>query len=605
MNTYALYLERLALVLALSGLLLFLLLAGAAMPAGAQGTPTPVPLVTLIPPTLLPPAPTPTPLPPLTQSALARIKARDPQTLIVGIPYNIKPFAFLTGTGTADSFEVDGFEADLATAIAEDWGIKIRFRQVTRQTGISLLLGGQIDLLMGQVLLSRDAQTLLDFSDPIFVGRQVALTLAENPIKDISQLDGKSVGVVIGSRSEEALAGWIAASGIKPTVARQIMLDDGLRALGNKEIAALVADRWELDQAVRGKIQGVKLLEGVIRTEPYAIALARHDESLRILVNRTLQRLVAGKRLDPIYDLWFPGDLIPVEDRTLPRVWNGLDDDKRTLNDFPTDLLRPAQPVLARIKAGQPVRVAGLGAAPGPDGKLPVLDAFNQALVTEMARRWGVQIQVVPATSGKAEAENALASGQADLAVGLEPRWGTVDRFDYVGVYAERGYRMMVRVGSGIQTFAALREGVRTIGTFNNDPAAFDIARKLAASVGVREDAIPGARYATDDEAVQAVFNNNVRIFFADSFRLLPLAQANARSVELTKTLYERKPISFGAPLNDADFRVLVEITLQEMYRDGAYGRIWSSVFGAGTPPTVSMIIWPGTLAPFGVKTGG
>src|SRR5512141_358981 len=70
--------------------------------ASAQQTPrTPVPLATLVPPTLVPPPPV-TPTQPPTQSALAvikskgRISSNNRPTLIVGIPYNIKPFASLT-----------------------------------------------------------------------------------------------------------------------------------------------------------------------------------------------------------------------------------------------------------------------------------------------------------------------------------------------------------------------------------------------------------------------------------------------------------------------------------------------------------------------------
>src|SRR3954447_14940854 len=80
----------------------------------AQSPRTPIPLVTLVPPTLVPPPPTATPPGPLTQSAIAQIKNRvDPSVdkrpvLIVGIPYNLNRFAVLKDTG-----EVEGFEAEI------------------------------------------------------------------------------------------------------------------------------------------------------------------------------------------------------------------------------------------------------------------------------------------------------------------------------------------------------------------------------------------------------------------------------------------------------------------------------------------------------------
>ena len=63
------------------------------------------------------------------------------------------------------------------------------------------------------------------------------------------------------------------------------------------------------------------------------------------------------------------------------------------------------------------------------------------------------------------------------------------------------------------------------------------------------------------------------------------------------------KAISFAVPRNDADFRVLVDVTLQEMYRDGTYQKIYNANFGVGNP--LNVLVWPGASTLFGVKTSG
>src|SRR5260221_8028530 len=414
---------------------------GAAGVASAQDQRTPIPLVTLVPPTLVPPPPAATATPPLTQSALAHIKTNN--KLVVGFLYNIGRFSTLTDIGS-----VDGFEPDLAQAIADDWGVTLEPKQVTRQNGRAQLLSGQIDLLMGEVLISRDDQALVDYSDPYFINKEVALAGNDFGGKSINDLAGQPVGVVQGSRAEQTFNSWMQANGLTATVTRYPMLDgvgSALNALAAKQVTAVIGDRWELDQqAGNGVMQNVKLLDGIFQSEPCAIAMRRFDGNLRSLVNRTLQRLVEGKRLDPIYDANFPKGLLPATDRPLLRVWTGLDDDKRAIADFPTDINMPAQPVLAKLKAGQPLRVAGLGAPPDANGKQPLLDAFNQALINELTRRWGVQVQLVPDSYGKAE--DLLASGPADLAVGLEPPWGTLDRparTVYPAIYVLPYYRSL------------------------------------------------------------------------------------------------------------------------------------------------------------------
>jgi ABC-type amino acid transport substrate-binding protein len=578
------------------GLLVALPLLAVALPiASAQATRTPVPLVTLVPPTLVPPPPSPTATQPPTQSALARIKTRisanNRPTLIVGLPYNVERFASLTTTGS-----VAGFEADLAQAIADDWGVDLLRPQVTRQDAMDMLLSGQIDLLMGQVMISRDPQTAVDFSDPIFVNKQVALVLGDASAKDVKDLGGQTVGVVIGSRSEQALAEWSKANNIQVDVKRYAMLDSGIRALFNREIVALAGDRWELDQK----------LSGVFRLEPYGIAMRRYDDNLRTLVNRTLQRLQQSKRLDPIYNQWFPRDLMPVEERVLPRVWANLDDDKRvpTDPDFPVDVIMPAQPVVARIKSGQPLRVAGLGAPPDASGRTPILEALDQVLINEMARRWGVRVQLVPDSYGKGE--DAVASGQADLAVGVEPHWGNVDRVDFAGLYAEHSYRLMTPFGSTqVRDFGDLFAGIRrNVAYFADDPGAVDLAKKAAEAYRIPADTITFVRLQTDNDAIQTLAVDHISAFvFGDSLRLYPIVQANPRFVQLTDASYGAKPISFAVPRNDADFRVLVEVTLQEMAKDGTYQRLWQATFPVGDP--LSIIVWPGSPTVFGIKTTG
>jgi ABC-type amino acid transport substrate-binding protein len=562
-------------------------------------------LTTLVPPTLFPPSATATPFPQITQSAIARIKGRinpanNKIVTVIGIPYNTPPFSELNENG-----EVVGFEADLALAIAEDWGTELELKQVTTQSGLRMLQTGEIDLLMGQVVVTRDESSPLDFSTPYFIGKQVALAMADDPIASVTELGDKNVGVVIGSRSETAFNEWVQANGMNVNTIGYAMLDDALRALYNREITAIVGDRWELDMRVsrRFRVEGLKLIgNDVFRSEPYAVGMLRYDAPLRSLVNRTLQRIQANGRLNAIYNAWFPEDLMPLSDRVEIPVWGSLDADQRTIADFQTDIVVPSQSVLERIRTGQPIRVAGMGAPALSNGQPNPMDAFGAAIVNEMARRWGVPVEFVPNTF--TNAEDTLASGAADIAVSLEPRWGSVDRFDYIGVYAVRGYRMVMRVGSEVRAFGDMGFGRRAVGTFADDPNAFEIARRLMKSVGIPENQISNQVYDNEQEALNAVFERqSSRVLFGDMFRLVPMHAANDAQLDITDRLYEPRPIAMAVPLNDAAFRLLVEATLQDMWQDGTYDRLWAEQYPYGEP--LNMIVYPGAKTLFGIRTTG
>ena len=575
--------------LLLAGLLIVLVtLAGSLPPAAAQSE-----LSTLVPPTLIPTLvqPTATPLPPI--SALAHILAdKDHPHLTIGILYNAPPFSSLTDTG-----DLVGFEADIGRAIAQDWGVQTTagnlpiFRQVTRQNGLDQLASGQIDMLMGKIIHSRDAEKHFDFSNTLFVNHEVALTMGDNPASSITDLAGQPlpVGVVAGSPAEQALTAWQKQTNTTLKVQRLPLLDDGIRALGNRQLSAVVADRWELDARVgNGKVAGVKLLNGAFRDEPYAIAIRPGDDSLRLLIDRTLQRLTANGQLDAIYSQWFPPSILPPDQRSIPIPWTGLDDDKRTISDFPTDIVLPAQSVLTRITTQKTLRVAGIN-SPDATGKLSLLDTFDQALINEMAKRWGVTVTFVP--GGTTSAEDQVASGAADLAVGLEAHWGTSttpDRVDFVSVYAVHGYRLMVASARTIRTFSDMLIS-KNIGIYADDPKAFDLAVSIAKGVNV----IDLRKYpiTSDDDIVSGIANGDLNAIFGDSLRVIPYALANPTLVLVTDKEYTRQPLAFAVPRNDSDFRAMVAETVQDMAADGTYQALWKAQFNIGNP--LSIGYWP------------
>jgi ABC-type amino acid transport substrate-binding protein len=519
----------------------------------------------------------------LQTSALALIRQnKDRPRLRIGILYNAEPFASLSDTG-----DVIGFEADIGRAIAEDWGIPTGagnpslFRQVTRQNGVDLLERGEIDLLMGQMVITRDREKFLDFSHPYFMNSQVALALSSQPKRTLTDLGGSTIGVVLGTPSEAAVSQWAVQSGAQVTIKRVLMFDDGIRALVSGEIAVLVGDRWELDARVRGAgLSGLKLLEGVFQQEPYAIAIRNYDYALRMLVNRTLQRLAKSNRLDQLYAQWFPESILPKDRRVIPTVWNNLDDDKRSILDFPVEIAAPGAPVIARMNGSKVLRVGGLG-QPNVTGSLAPIDAYGQAVVNDLARRWGVTAQFVPG-----DAVDLLASGGADLAIGLEPRWGNndlPDRVDYTAPYAMHGYRLLVVTQRNISGFGDLQIGLgKNIGIFADDEGSFAEAERVAKTAGVIN--LQKILIRDENEIPALVSQPLINSVFGDSLRLVPLAKKYSNFMTLLPQEYTREPISFAVPRGDSEFRVLVEITLQDMAREGIYQQLWNSQFGIGEP---------------------
>lgn len=554
--------------------------------ATATPTLTPYPTSTPSAPTLVPPTPlptlTPTPYTPPSQSALAAVQTLD--TLRVGTLYNAFPFSWLNERG-----EVEGYEAEVLRALGAEVGIDIEFMQVTRNNAENMLLSERVDVLIGQQIHTRDRDTRLDFSHPYFVNYEMMVVLTDAPYNTLQDLAGQPVSVAIGSRSERALRNWAAQNSVTFDIRTYFTEEAALDALQNGEVAGMVGP---LDSLRRAGRQGMRLITEPVLTEYYGIVVRQHDVNLRNLLNRSIQRLKASGRLEVIFADWFNED--PVDFTQLIPIYDALFDDPRGIDDFPTDMPYPAQSITDRIASGQPLRVAGLvpfGQEP-PNALYRITNAFNQALIQEMARRWNVQVEVVPGSP--LTAVDAVVGGMADIAVGVTPRWDGADRAEYSQPYILHGDRLVVPTNS--QVVNGFQDMLGTgwwIGYFADDAPDADKIRAIADQFGVGQNVRDPFAIQDEDNALYAMtVENNLDAVFGDSLRLTALIRDGYEgSVRMLDTPFgDSVPVAFALPRNDADFRELVNFTLQDMARDGTFQQLWAEHFGVGDPIPVRYV---------------
>ncbi|HEX3049387.1 MAG TPA: transporter substrate-binding domain-containing protein [Aggregatilineaceae bacterium] len=565
-------------------LLLLAVLSVPTMGAGAfQATPT-SPAPTLVPPTPMPVQATP-------QAVVADVSSlasvQETRVLRVGTLYNAYPFAWLNEYG-----EVDGYEAEILRAIGIELEVEIEFVQVTRQNAIDMLHNGQVDILIGQQVLTRDRENTLDFSHPYFLNQERMVKRQDSPYADLSQMMDKPVAVEVGSRSERALRHWMAASGVQLDVRTYFSESLALDALSNGEVEGMVGPEDSLRRAGR---QGMSFVDSPLLLEPYAIALRGWDVNMRNLLNRSLQRLKASGRLDEIYGNWFPGTTMDFD--LLVPVYDTLYEDARKLDDFPTDIPMPNPSVVSRIADGLPIRVAGLvGEGEEAPAIQRIINALNKAMIEEMARRWGAKLEYIP--NSYMNAVDLVANGQADLAVGASPRWDGADRAEYSVPYIRHGDRLLVPSNSKLTTgFADMLGTGWIIGYFADDAPDADHIKKMAEIFNVSRNISDPFQILQEDRAIYTmVGEQNIDAIYGDSLRLLALMRdyEEPDQVKLLDKWYgDVLPISFGMPRNDAEFRALVDFTLQDMAQDGTYQRFWADLFGLGDP--LPMLYWAAT----------
>lgn len=546
------------------------------------------PIPTLVPPTLVP-----TPqvagddgLP--SQSAVTRIRERS--VLRVGILYNEPPYGEFTIRG-----EVAGYDADIARALADAWGVEIEFVQVTRQNRIEMLRAGEVDLLIAAMIHERGLDPFVEFSQTYRVGQQSVMVNAEDESPLLINLANKRIGYVAATPAETAVQAWQQRSGIPVQLQSFLTLDEAYAALFANEVDAVVAREERLLRVAASAPDAIRILEEPVAREPYAIGILRQDVPLRNLVNHTLQYLLADNGIDPtkstlgeLHASYFPGDDFSYD--ALP-VYSNVGEEAPSLAMYDETIRFPQGYVAPRILSERTLRVAGLQAIDSlPPAQQPIAQ-INRAIIDQLAERWGVTIQIV-----EGDAIQLVESGQVDIAVGIEPDWTFASQVDFSQPYLMHGERLLIPSNRDVERFPDLRGQI--VATLSSDAGVQDRAQTWADSVNVR------VRFfeTTQEGAARSILQDlNANVLYGDTLDLLPIYRENRDAFKFGPTWYSREYFVLALPRNDIDFRRLVNYTLQEMERDGTL----DSVLIPLTPPDENLLrldIWPGSADYLGLN---
>jgi len=572
-----------------SFLILSLLLIGVSNTFSADTAMQPVP--TLVPPTLVPTLDAGVSDALLSESGLARVR-RDGKVR-VGLLYNAPPFGELNVRG-----EVAGYDADLARSIAETWDVTFESVQVTRQTALDALKSGAVDMLIASQVHRRDLDAQVEFSLTYYAGSQSMLVRQDDSAARLADMANRRVGYVLGTPSAEAIGLWQGRAGIGVTLQQYLTLDQAIAGLLNNEVDGVVANRVQLTTLL-SRQETARILDEAVGTEPLAVVVRRQDVNWRNLINKTLQYLVRNGRMQEIQQAYFgtiyPLDLIP--------IWAGVGDEAPKPDQFSADVPYPAQYALPRIQSSGVVRVVGVTevSADAPESERR-FDVLNRAVIEALATMWGVQVEYIP--NSVANGVDLVASGQADLAVGVPLDWSVIDRVDLTAPYLLHGERLMVKKNDAYETFIDLRG--RVVGIFASESGVADRVNALAESVssGVRIFTINREQ----DAALEILDSQNALVVFGDSLKVIPHVQANPDLLRLSvrgnnpDPWYSRVWVAMAVPRNDIDFRLLVEYSLQELARSGTWQALLTPVMLPEEIPTFD--IWPGTSDYLGFKLG-
>ena len=521
-------------------------------------------------------------------SRIDLIRARG-NVLIAGVKDDFPPFGSYDTNGNRS-----GFDVELVKAIAKEWGVQVHFVSVTSANRIDLLRRGTVDILAATMTHNWLRDEKIDFSQTYFSDGQSFLVRQDSGFNGIEDLDGKIIAAIQGSTAIDNLRLLEAQYDITFEVVPYTTIDDVILDLTTdsltRRIHAFITDSVLLSQRTL-EYPELKVLDKKYTNEPYGLGLPENDFHFMTLVNCTLQKLKLQSRAG-YNELWadsfsafqeqavpyaievFPGEHTCNFNGELPDI--DLDSSKVETIRNGTDLLQ--------------VGVRGDFAPFGfkPDGALA---GFDIDIAREFASRWygaPKAIQLIEVTA-KTRIPKLIAHEIDFILAGMTHKIEREDLVDFSQTYFLDGQQMLVRSDRDLN----LPVSQATIGTLEGSTADENRSRiraELFRSFGIGDD-LTFQRFTTTDQALRALRRGDIYAFVSDGSVLAYHAQLNPELV-VSGGAFSREPYGIGVPKYDADFRQLINYTLQEMQRDGTYANLYCKWFGSNDEPH-AIELWP------------
>ena len=212
------------------------------------------------------------------------------------------------------------------------------------------------------------------------------------------------------------------------------------------------------------------------------------------------------------------------------------------------------------------------------------LAGFDVDICKEIAKKLGVEVEFKSVTSKNRIP--MLAQGSVDmLAATMTHKFERDEKIDFSITYFMDGQKLLVEKGSGIESTDDLAK--KKVGTVKGSTSEKNI-----------KAAQPKARVISFDEYPQAFLalkQGKVVAVTTDSGILsgLKASDDNPDNWVVAGEFFSSEPYGLGLPENDSDFRDFVNKSLNEMWLDGTYHKLFKKWMGYDLPEGWTMELWP------------
>ncbi|MBI4754441.1 MAG: transporter substrate-binding domain-containing protein [Betaproteobacteria bacterium] len=242
-------------------------------------------------------------------------KIKELGAVTVGHRESSVPFSYLD-----DKQQPIGYAMDLCHKVVDAIkaelkmpNLKVALQPVTSSNRIPLLTNGTIDMECGSTTNSVERQKQVSFGVSYFVTNVKAVTKKTSGINSLADLDGKPVATTSGTTSVQLIKQHEKGKNINmKEIYGKDHAESFLLVESDRAVAFVMDDILLAGLAANSRSPGdYKLLDEVLRTEPYGVMIRKDDPAFKKVVDATLAGMMKSGEVDRLYAKWFMSPIPP------------------------------------------------------------------------------------------------------------------------------------------------------------------------------------------------------------------------------------------------------------------------------------------------------
>lgn len=231
-------------------------------------------------------------------------KIKEKGELVLGLDESFPPMGFRD-----ENNNIVGYDVDLAQAVADRLGVKLKLQPINWDTKDQELNTGNIDCIWNGFTITDERKQNILFSDPYMNNQQVLVVLADSKYKKLADLKDKSVALQATSSAADALN---SKADFKATLKEVVELKDNnlcLMDLKTGNVDAVAMDEIVARYYIQMKGEKYRVLDEGLGGEVYGIGFRKADVQLVTTINDTLKEMAKDGKIAEISNKWFGKDI--------------------------------------------------------------------------------------------------------------------------------------------------------------------------------------------------------------------------------------------------------------------------------------------------------